>query len=249
MARYFIELAYQGTQYCGWQRQPNAVSVQVTIEQALEVLLRQPTPITGCGRTDTGVHAAYYTAHFESDNPRVESPDFIYHINCVLPHDIAIHKIYPKELHARFDARYREYKYYIQRHKSPFNTLNSWLITVPLNEDMMQEAASKLLFYEDFASFSRTGSNNKSTICKIYRADWEFSDNLYTFTIGANRFLRGMVRATVGTLVDVGRDKITVDRFCEIIQTLDRRVASAAAPSQGLFLTDVQYEIPKIYTI
>lgn len=240
--RYFIELSYKGTAYAGWQRQPNAASVQQTIEQALQVLLRKPTPITGCGRTDTGVHASFYIAHFESNHDRVVHKDFIYHLNCVLPDDIAIYRIYECDMHARFDARYREYKYYISRRKNPFITEGSWLVTLPLDVDMMRRAGEILMQYEDFEAMSRTGSNNTHSICKIYKIDWEESENMLTFTIGANRFLRGMVRALVGTMVDVGKGKRTLENMHDIMLSRNRCLASSAAPAQGLFLTNITYK-------
>lgn len=240
--RYFIELSYKGTQYAGWQIQPNAVSVQQTIEQALQTLLKEPTPIAGCGRTDTGVHAKFYIAHFQSDNDRVETVDFIYHLNCVLPDDIAIHRIYPCEMHARFDARYREYKYYISRKKSPFNTQTSWLITMPLDVEAMQAGADVLLGYDDFGAMSRSGSNNKTNICMLYKIQWEQQDDMLVLTIGANRFLRGMVRAIVGTLVDVGKGKRTIENVHDIMQSRNRCLASSSAPPQGLFLTQITYK-------
>lgn len=242
MQRYFIELSYNGKAYCGWQRQPNAISVQQVIEESLSKILRQNTTIAGCGRTDTGVNASFYIAHFESDALRLEHPDFLYHLNCLLPSDIAIARIYPCDMHARFDARYREYQYYIERRKNPFATDFAWLITMPLDIEAMRRASAKLFEVEDFTSLSRTGSDNKTAICSIFKADWEVSEKRYTFTIGANRFLRGMVRATVGTIVDVGRGKLSPEQFADILRARDRRRASSAAPAQGLFLTDIKYK-------
>lgn len=241
MQRYFLHLAYCGTPYCGWQRQPNASTVQQTLEEALEKLLRQPTPITGCGRTDTGVHASYYVAHMESDAGRIAEPDFLYHLNCVLPHQIAIYRIEPTTLHARFDAKYREYKYHIQRRKDPFKTDYAWLITPDLDLEAMREASKFLLEHTDFTSFARLHSDNKTNICRITRIDWHVGPESIVFTVGADRFLRGMIRAIVGTLVDVGRGKLSVSDFGGIILAKDRAKASAAAPAQGLFLTDIQY--------
>lgn len=241
MQRYFLHLAYSGTAYCGWQRQPNAMAVQQVIEQSLEKLLRTPTPIMGCGRTDTGVHASYYVAHMESDSQRILEADFLYHLNCVLPHDIAIMRIERSGLHARFDAKYREYKYYIQRRKDPFRTNYAWLITPPLDLEAMQRASKLLLEYTDFTSFARLHSDNKTNICHISRIDWQVTQDAIVFTVGADRFLRGMIRAIVGTLVDVGRGKLSVEDFREIILQQNRAKASAAAPPQGLFLTDVKY--------
>lgn len=241
MQRYFLHLAYSGTAYCGWQRQPNALAIQQVIEESLEKLLRQPTSIMGCGRTDTGVHASYYVAHMESDAQRIGDADFLYHLNCVLPHDIAIMKIEKTDLHARFDAKYREYKYYIQRRKDPFKTHHAWLITPPLDLQAMQSASKILLEYTDFTSFARLHSDNKTNICRISHIDWQITPDSIVFTVGADRFLRGMIRAIVGTLVDVGRGKLSVEDFRAIILAMDRAKASAAAPAEGLFLTDVKY--------
>lgn len=239
--RYFIHLAYKGSAYHGWQRQPNASSVQQTLEEALAKILRSECPLTGCGRTDTGVHSSSYYAHFEYFGARELNAEFIYHLNSFLPHDIAVFGILKTDKHARFDASSREYKYFIARQKNPFSHGESWLITNPLLEEQMQIAASHLLQYDDFTSFARLHSDNKTNICKISRADWEFSDKRYIFTVKADRFLRGMVRAMVGTLIDVGRGKITPEQFCRIIEARDRAAASSAAPPDGLFLTNIEY--------
>ncbi|MEG0466739.1 MAG: tRNA pseudouridine(38-40) synthase TruA [Mucinivorans sp.] len=239
--RYFIHLAYKGTAYHGWQNQPNAVTVQQVLEGALSKILRTQAMVVGCGRTDAGVHSSSYYAHFEYVGERELNKEFISHLNSCLPRDIAIFEIYPTDLHARFDATRREYKYFIAREKDPFRTDERWLLTTPLLKEEMQVAASKLLEYSDFASFAKTKSDNKTTICKIERADWEFTEKNYIFTIVADRFLRGMVRAVVGTLVDVGRGRISVEQFEQIIEAHDRNRASSAAVPGGLFLTDIKY--------
>ncbi|MEF9950299.1 MAG: tRNA pseudouridine(38-40) synthase TruA [Mucinivorans sp.] len=239
--RYFIHMAYKGTAYHGWQNQPNAVTVQQTLEEALSKILRTQCLVVGCGRTDAGVHSSSYYAHFEYVGDRELNQEFISHLNSCLPRDIAIFDIYPSDLHARFDATRREYKYFIAREKEPFRTDERWLLTTPLLKVEMQLAASKLLEHSDFASFAKTKSDNKTTICKIERADWEFTEKNYIFTIVADRFLRGMVRAVVGTLVDVGRGRISVAQFEEIIEAHDRAAASSAAVPGGLFLTDIKY--------
>lgn len=245
MARYFIELAYNGAAYNGWQRQPNAPSVQQTLETALSTLLGAPHEIVGAGRTDTGVHAAFAVAHFDTETAaeKVLDAQFVYHLNCLLPKDIAVRKIYavPAERHARFDARRREYKYYITTVKDPFATGTAWLITQPLNVDAMQTAAFSLMRYEDFTSFAKLHSDNRTNRCTIFGANWQTEGNRLVFTIAADRFLRGMVRAVVGTLVDVGRGKLSPAQFCAIIESKARAEASAQAPAHGLFLTDVQY--------
>lgn len=242
--RYFIELSYKGTAYCGWQRQPNAPSVQETIEKSLSTLLREPIDIVGAGRTDTGVHASYYVAHFDSSIDVDLRPDFKYHLNCHLPDDITIRNIrhVADEAHARFDAREREYKYYILIEKNSFNRELTWQYRSDLDEVQMNIAADMLLHHSDFATFSKLGSNNKTTTCKVFHASWERDGKSLTFTIRADRFLRNMVRSIVGTLVDVGRGKLSAEQFRTILESGDRAQASASAPAQGLFLTNVTYK-------
>lgn len=245
MARYFIELSYNGTEYNGWQRQPNAPSVQQTIEEVFSQMFGSPHDIMGAGRTDTGVHASFAVAHFDSpvDPAKIIDPETTFHLNCMLPRDIAIKKIYAvgPDKHARFDARRREYKYRITTAKDPFLQNLAWQITTPLDLDAMQTAAVSLMRYEDFTSFSKLHSDNKTNLCAISGASWQQKGDVITFTIAANRFLRGMVRGIVGTLVDVGRGKMTPAQFCAIIESMDRSLASAQAPAHGLFLSDVQY--------
>lgn len=241
--RYFIELQYDGAAYFGWQRQPDAVTVEGTIEKKLSMLLRVPTEIVGAGRTDTGVNASFYIAHFDSDK-EIECHQLCYKLNKVLPADIAIINIYEVEptLHARFDAKEREYTYFLTPHKSPFRRYSAWHFTADINVDRMNEAAKKLLEYEDFTSFAKLNSNNKTNICHINHAEWVVeSDGTLRFTIRADRFLRNMVRAIVGTLVDVGRGKYSVAEFEDIILSKDLSRCSAGAPACGLFLSDVKY--------
>lgn len=240
--RYMIHLAYNGTTYHGWQRQPNAPSVQQTLEESLSKVLRIPTcTTTGCGRTDTGVHASDYYAHFDTEQPIDCTPEVIYHLNCCLPDPIAIFSVEPTELHARFDAKSRAYQYHIARTKNPFTTDQSWLLSTPLDGEAMQRAAQLLLGTKDCSSLARTGSDNKTNICTITHAEWCFADDEWVFTIRADRFLRGMVRATVGTLVEVGRGKYPPEKMTEILELKNRGAAGTAAPAQGLFLTDIQY--------
>lgn len=244
--RYFMELAYNGTAYHGWQKQPNAASVQETVEDALGKLLGGPVEIFGAGRTDTGVHAAFAVAHFDTEaNPdeTVTGSEFLYHLNCVLPKDISVKKIYEvaADKHARFDARRREYTYYITTVKDPFCVDTAWLITQPLDVDAMQTAAVALMRYEDFTSFAKLHSDNATNRCVIYAANWQTEGDKLLFTITADRFLRGMVRAIVGTLIDVGRGKMTPAQFCTVIERKERAEASAQAPAHGLFLTYVKY--------
>ena len=221
--RYFAELAYKGTAYCGWQRQPNARSVQQTIEEALSTILREPIEVVGAGRTDTGVHAAFYVAHFDTFR-KIDNPEsVVYHLNSLLPEDVA-------------------FRYYIQRHKDPFTRATTWQLSAPLDVEAMNRAAHTLLTTEDFTTFAKLGSNNTTNICHITRAEWvEIECGMIVFIFRANRFLRNMVRAVVGTLVDVGRGKITPEQFEEIVASRDLSRSSSSAPASGLFLTDVKY--------
>lgn len=247
--RYFIELCYEGTAYCGWQRQKSAPSVQQSIEQGLSTLLRCPTEIVGAGRTDTGVHASYYVAHFDSAQPIADTTSFAYHLNAILPRDIAVRSIVQvaDEAHARFDAVRREYRYRIENRKNPFTRVHSWQYYVALDVEAMNAAAARLFDFEDFTSFAKLNSNNTTNICHIYEARWrEVEDGVLEFTIAADRFLRNMVRAIVGTLVDVGTGKLTPEGFAEIVAARDLSRSSGSAPAQGLFLNDVQYP-PEVF--
>jgi tRNA pseudouridine38-40 synthase len=242
--RYFVELAYNGSRYNGWQRQPDAPSVQQTLEEALSKYLREPIEVTGAGRTDTRVHATYYVAHFDSEVRLIGSADFVYHINSILPADIAVRGLTPvaPDAHARFDAVSREYTYYIMTFKEPFLRDTSWQYFVPLDIDDMNRAAGWLLRHDDFTSFAKLNSGNKTNICHVTSAVWEHrADGMLVFRIRADRFLRNMVRAIVGTLVDVGRGKISPERFREIVEARDLSLASGGAPARGLFLTDITY--------
>ena len=241
--RYFLELQYDGAAYCGWQRQPDMPTVQQTIEQALTKLLRTPTEIVGAGRTDTGVNASYYVAHFDAD-VEVDLQQLHYKLNMMLPKDIAIFSVTPVAdgAHARFDARQREYRYYICPTKNPFRRYSAWLYYVSLDVEKMNQAAAQLLEYDDFTSFDKLNSNNKTNICRVMDAHWSVeADGVLVFTIRADRFLRNMVRSIVGTLVDVGRGRYSVEEFCKIVEAKDLSLSSAGAPAQGLFLSDVVY--------
>lgn len=243
--RYFAELSYKGTAYCGWQRQPNAPSVQQTIEEALSTILRESVEVVGAGRTDTGVHAAFYVAHFDTSKPIAQPEDFVYHLNALLPEDVAFGRIYAvaESAHARFDATEREYRYYIEPRKNPFTRATSWQLTTPLDVEAMNKAAKILLTTEDFTTFAKLGSNNTNNICHIFRAEWiEIECGMLVFVFRANRFLRNMVRAVVGTLVDVGRGKISPEEFAAIVASRDLSRSSSSAPAAGLFLTDVRYK-------
>ena len=244
--RYFITLSYDGAAYCGWQRQPDAPSVQQTLEKALSTLLREPTEVVGAGRTDTGVNASYYVAHFDSESVK-DCAQLVYKLNLILPHDVAVQRVQRvrKDAHARFDAVEREYTYYISQRKNPFRRYSAWQYYVQLDVERMNEAARALTEWEDFTSFAKLNSNNKTNICHVTKAEWrrcEEDRDLLIFTIRADRFLRNMIRAIVGTLVDVGRGRYTVEEFRDILHSLDLSRSSAGAPAVGLFLSDVQYD-------
>jgi len=240
--RYFIQLSYAGTHYHGWQSQPNAVTVQNTLEKALSLLLRYPTKITGAGRTDAGVHAREMIAHFDTET-KINPEDLTYKLNSFLPKDIAIQKIVlvTNNAHARFDALQRSYQYYIHRHKNPFLTEFSWYFQKDLDIKLMNRAAKALLFYENFQSFSKTHTDVKTYICHIENAEWQKSEHQLIFNITADRFLRNMVRAIVGTLVEVGLHKLSIDDFVQIIEAKNRSKAGFSVPAQGLFLTKIVY--------
>ena len=246
MARYFIELSYDGAAYCGWQRQPDAPTVQQKLEEALSTLLREAIEVVGAGRTDTGVNASYYVAHFDSVGGVADCGQLVYKLNLILPTDIAVKAVreVQAQAHARFDAVEREYTYYISQSKNPFRRFSAWQYYVPLDFDKMNLAAAKLLEYDDFTSFAKLNSNNKTNICRVVKAQWsrcEDDANLLVFTIRADRFLRNMIRAIVGTLVDVGRGRYSVEEFEDILRSRDLSRSSAGAPAVGLFLSDVQY--------
>ena len=241
--RYFAELKYDGSAYCGWQRQPEVQTVQGTLDAALSTLLRMPAETVGAGRTDTGVHAAYYVAHFDCPEPIADTERFVYKLNMILPADIAVDAISPvgDDAHARFSATEREYLYIIERRKNPVSRNASWQYYVPLDIDRMNEAAAVLAGFDDFTSFAKLNSNNKNNICRLLHAGWIETGSELRFTIRADRFLRNMVRAVVGTLVDVGRGRLTVDDFRDIVASRDLSRSSAGAPARGLFLNDVKY--------
>lgn len=240
--RYFIEMSYDGAAYCGWQRQRDVATVQQTLETALTTLLRRDTETVGAGRTDTGVNASYYVAHFDTADA-VDCAHLTAKLNRMLPPDIAIFSVTPvtDQAHARFDAVEREYRYRICSRKDPFRRFSSWQYGVTLDVEAMNRAATLLTTVEDFTTFAKLNSNNKTNICRVMRAEWRQDGDMLTFTIRADRFLRNMVRAIVGTLVDVGRGRYTVPQFEDIVRSRDLSRSSAGAPPQGLFLSDVRY--------
>ena len=243
MQRYFLQLSYNGTNYHGWQIQPNAVSVQGEVEKALTTILREEISVVGAGRTDTGVHASFYMLHFDSENDNLQNENLIDRVNRFLPDDIAVQQIFPvkPEAHARYSAVSRTYKYFISTVKNPFETFRSYRITQKLDVDKMNEAAKVLFEFIDFTSFARLHSDVKSNNCKIIHAEWLQKETQLIFTIKADRFLRNMVRAIVGTLIEVGKEKLSTADFKKIIEAKDRGFAGTSAPAHGLFLVDIEY--------
>ena len=243
MPRYFLHLAYNGADYHGWQSQPNAITVQETVEKALSRVLRRQVAIVGAGRTDTGVNARSMYAHFDVDNEIVDPQRLISALNSLVGRDIAIYGIrrVADDAHARFDAVARTYKYFVTTRKSPFDYRFAWNPPYRLDVDAMNAAAARLADYIDFTSFSKLHTDVVTNNCRIYEARWTAESDRLTFTIKADRFLRNMVRAIVGTLVDVGRGKTSVDEFCRIIERKDRCAAGASVPGNALFLWQVDY--------
>jgi tRNA pseudouridine38-40 synthase len=242
MARYFIELSYKGTQYHGWQVQLNAHTIQQEIQNALSTVLRDSVEIVGSGRTDTGVHARVQVAHFDSE-VHIDVNTLAYKLNSFLPYDIAIKHIKPvkADAHARFDATSRSYEYHITTSKNPFAKDLAYFFTAPLNLGLMNEAAACMLQHTDFESFSRVKTDVNTFNCTVFEARWEQTTDGVVFYISANRFLRGMVRAVTGTLLEVGRGNLTVEQFEKIILSKDRKKAGRALPPEGLYLTAVEY--------
>jgi len=242
--RYFINLSYDGTSFFGWQTQPKQISVQETIESVLSKLYsNEPIKVVGCGRTDSGVHAKSYTLHV--DLPHLQSQEeLVFKMNRMLPSSVSIHSIdeVDAEKHARFDAKWRTYRYFIHLEKDPFKIKHSTYFHHALNFDDMNQAAQSLIGQHDFTSFSKVNTDVKTHICEVSKAEWiKVSDTDYYFEYTANRFLRNMVRATVGTLFDVGTGKISIEEFKSILQAQDRSKASGSADAEGLFLWEVQY--------
>ncbi|MDR0823478.1 MAG: tRNA pseudouridine(38-40) synthase TruA [Prevotella sp.] len=243
MKRYFIYLAYNGENYCGWQVQPNGVSVQETLERALGILLRVPTPIVGAGRTDAGVHARMMVAHFDTETENQDLSLLAKKLNSILPKDISIDKVIEvkAEAHARFDATSRLYRYYITTEKDPFLHRLKYKIQGDLDLAKMNACANILFEYEDFTSFSKLHTDVKTNNCEIMIAHWEQQGGDYIFTIKANRFLRNMVRSIVGTLLEAGRGKIDENGMRRVIEAKDRGAAGTSVPGHALFLEDIEY--------
>ncbi|WP_028903571.1 MULTISPECIES: tRNA pseudouridine(38-40) synthase TruA [unclassified Prevotella] len=241
--RYFIWLSYDGTHYHGWQVQPNGISVQGELQRVLSTLLRQDISITGAGRTDAGVHARVMAAHFDFDGD-IDCKQLAYKMNRMLGVDIVVDRIeeVASDLHARFSATERTYHYYIHTKKNPFLRHFSCEIHYPLDFEKMNEAGRILTTYEDFGAFCKAHSDVKTTLCHVTRAEWiQTGDTTWYFVITANRFLRNMVRAVVGTLVDVGRGRLSLDEFRAVIEGKRRSDAGDSMPGNALFLEDVKY--------
>lgn len=240
--RYFIKFSYNGTNYHGWQIQPNAVTVQEVLNKNISLLLKENINTTGAGRTDTGVHAKQMYAHFDSSGT-FDLNLLAYKLNALLPKDIAIHQILPvhPEAHARFDAYSRTYQYHIHSQKNVFYNELSWQFLYPLDLNKMNQAAQILLNYNDFQCFSKVHTDVNTFNCKITHAQWKIENHELTFTITADRFLRNMVRAIVGTLVNVGLNKVSIPEFVSIIESKDRNKAGFSVPAHGLFLTEIKY--------
>ena len=242
--RYFLEIAYDGTPYRGWQIQPNAPSVQAEVERALRFALHQEkVVVVGCGRTDTGVHASKYFLHFDGPSDKPLGDRFLHSLNGILPESIAVKRIISvsDDAHARFGAIERGYIYRIHRHKDPFLTNRSHLLKPPLLVDAMNEACACLIGKQDFTSFQRTGSDNRTAICDVRLAHWESTPIGYQFTIRADRFLRNMVRAIVGTCVNIGRGLQPPSHMQVVLDARDRSMAGRSASARGLYLADVVY--------
>ena len=249
--RFFITFSYNGTRYCGWQRQPNGIAVQEELEKALTTILRTPIELTGAGRTDAGVHALNMVAHFDiADDTTVDcrlltvdTKRLINNLNSLLPYDIAVKKVerVTDEAHARFDALSRKYEYHIITHKNPFLKEQACRIHFPLNMELMNEAAKVLFEYEDFTSFSKLHTDVKTNNCTIMEAYWQQRGEELVFTIKANRFLRNMVRAIVGTLMEVGRERLTIEGFRQVIEAKNRCSAGHLVPACGLYFIEAEY--------
>lgn len=241
--RYFITFSYDGAAYHGWQIQPHSISVQEELQKALSTLLRQSIEVVGAGRTDTGVHARKMIAHFDFES-EVDCPQLVYKLNKILPKDIAVQKVeqVTDDMHARFSATSRTYHYFVHLAKNPFLRAYSWQVYGEPDFDLMNEAAKVLMEYRDFTSFSKVNTDTKTNDCTITEAHWDrVGDSQWRFTITANRFLRNMVRAIVGTLVEVGRGRMTIGQLRQVIEAKDRCRAGDSVPGNALFLVEVEY--------
>ena len=240
--RYFIEFAYKGTNYHGWQFQPNATSVQETLSKAISTILHSDIELVGAGRTDTGVHAKQMFAHFDS-TITIDNNLYVHKLNSFLPKDIAVVAIHhvADDAHARFDATKRTYEYHIHSQKNVFENHSSWYCQKKLNVNLMNDACKILFNHSDFKCFSKVHTDVSTFNCTIYEANWIHENNKIVFTIAADRFLRNMVRAIVGTMINIGLEKVSLQEFEEIINSRDRKKAGFSVPAHGLYLTKVAY--------
>jgi len=241
--RYFLELSFDGTAYHGWQIQNNALTVQEVLNNALTTLLRKNIEVVGAGRTDTGVHAIMMMAHFDCQNKIKMLKDFIYHLNSLLPRDITVKQIMEvkAESHARFDAVSREYIYKIVRDKDPFLVNKAWLFPHFLDLKLMNKASEVLKSFEDFSCFSKSGTQTKTNLCNVVVAKWYKENETIIFKIKADRFLRNMVRAIVGTMIEIGKNDLDMKGFKKIILSGDRSMAGLSVPAHGLYLSAIEY--------
>jgi tRNA pseudouridine38-40 synthase len=243
-ARYFLELSFDGTAYHGWQIQPNALTIQEILNKALSTLLRQEIETTGCGRTDTGVHATQFYVHFvlNAPLPAPHSP-LLASLNALLPYEIAVKRFIevPSNAHARFDATSRTYEYHIHFEKDPFKHNLSWLLNHRPDINRMNKAAAILMQYKDFSCFSKSNTQVFTNNCVVSKAEWFEDNSALIFRISADRFLRNMVRAIVGTLIQIGSGELEPEGIRDIIESKDRSNAGASVPACGLYLTEVIY--------
>ena len=242
MSRYCLEISYLGTDFAGWQSQPNATGVQAVIEKALSTLLKENISIVGSSRTDAGVHVRQQFAHFDFDEP-FDLGDIVYRLNSILPHTISIRNILPKsdDFHSRFDAQYRAYEYIISKNKNPFYTQQAYQFGTYLNVELMNQACKMFFKHTDYQCFSKVHTDVTTFVCQIFEASWYENQDFLIFKIKANRFLRGMVRAIVGTLIEIGLEKIDLDQLEQIILSKNRSKAGVSVPAKGLFLVEVGY--------
>ncbi|MBD99203.1 MAG: tRNA pseudouridine(38-40) synthase TruA [Verrucomicrobia bacterium] len=243
MLRYFIYVQYNGTDYHGWQIQPNAVTIQEVFQKALATFFQKEVDLVAAGRTDSGVHATEMVAHFDFDHP-LDAKDVLFHLNHLLPKDISIYDIkeVKPEFHARFDARSRTYNYFLSSQKSPFKQDQYYYFHRPLDISKMNQAAKTLMGEHDFSCFSKSKTQTFTNLCTITEARWrEQMEESWVFEISANRFLRNMVRSIVGTLIEVGEGKRSVESMTELIASKDRKNAGVSVPASGLFLTKIDY--------
>lgn len=246
MPRYFITLAYNGLDFHGWQSQENSITIQSKLQEAIGILIKEDVQVTGAGRTDAGVHASFYVAHFDSTINIVDIPIFIKSLNGILKSSIVIFDVFEvdSQFHARYSAWRRTYKYFITQTKNVFLKDFTYYYPYELDIDLMNAAANFLMGQKDFKSFQKSKSGVENSVCTVYDAKWHRVGNLLIFQISANRFLRNMVRSIVGTLIDIGRKKITYENFCDIVNKKNRKFAGVSVPANGLFLTNINYPQP-----